>query len=224
MKPDIFLFGQGELARVAFEYLKDAEFQKISLVADPEYIAMPEWRKTIVHKFNANLINDSLRVGEAPAHLFLPISYRMMNKVRELKFNRWKEWGGKLLTLIHPSTKIWYGTDIGEGSWIQENCQIQTGSKIGQGTIIWAGSHIGHNASIGDFCWITTGTVICSSCIIKNNCFIGANAVISPEVILAEGTLVGSGAIITKDTEPNSVYLEGRNNRINKNSLDIEMR
>lgn len=108
-------------------------------------------------------------------------------------------------------------------------------SLYGEGSFIQVGSHTHfapacvlygvHGLTIGDYCALsanvvmatvghdpgTKGNIVESSCggpiTMKNNSWVGANATILAHVTIGEGTIVGAGSVLTKDAEPNSIYL-----------------
>lgn len=43
--------------------------------------------------------------------------------------------------------------------------------------------------------------------IIEDGCWIGANVVIMPGVTIKKGCVIGATALVTKDTEPNGLYV-----------------
>lgn len=242
----LYLWGVGEIARTAFSYYKNVDNshkdRKIRLLIDKEYAPTerPLWLRDMsidirpdIH-FYDTLLN---KVGLlAKTDYFFPsVSYANMGKVRRQVYENltelikksgyWADVESRILTYIHPRTSVFKDTKIGPGSWIQENCNIQSGAELGKSVVVWAGGHIGHNSKIGDFSWITTGAVICSTVEIGNNCFIGANAVICPEVKLAPYTLIAAGAVVTKNTEEGDVYGFGQNNKIiGKKSWEINLK
>lgn len=42
---------------------------------------------------------------------------------------------------------------------------------------------------------------------IGNGCWIGANVTIMPGVTIGDGCIIGTGALVTKDCEPDSIYM-----------------
>lgn len=43
--------------------------------------------------------------------------------------------------------------------------------------------------------------------VIEDGCWIGANVVIMPNVRIRKGCVIGANALVTKDTEPNGLYV-----------------
>ncbi|MED3758946.1 acyltransferase [Peribacillus frigoritolerans] len=120
-----------------------------------------------------------------------------------------------------------YGMEM-EGMGINSGCSFQSGKmKIGRGTWInhdcyfdneeWI--EIGENCGIGmEVMFCTTnhiiesqekraGKVVRGKITVGNGCWIGTRATILPGVSIGEGCVVGAGALVTKDCEPNGLYV-----------------
>lgn len=119
---------------------------------------------------------------------------------------------------IFPGTVVRSGTiRIGSGSFINYGCildpgaaSIELGTKVGLGpyvTLIGNSHEIGAAAS-------RTGRVVASQIIIGDGTWVGAGVVVLPGVVIAPGCVIGAGAIVTKDTEPNGVYVGNPARRI----------
>ena len=52
--------------------------------------------------------------------------------------------------------------------------------------------------------------VVSGHCHIEPNCFLGVNSTVGHQVRIAQGTLLGAGATVTRDTEPNGVYMPAK--------------
>jgi len=96
---------------------------------------------------------------------------------------------------------------LGDNCFVLEFAVIQPCSKIGNNVFIWSGNHIGHHASIGDHCYIAGNVVVSGNTKIEPNCFIGVSATLGHEITIGRDSLIGAGSLITKNVEPNSVYI-----------------
>lgn len=45
------------------------------------------------------------------------------------------------------------------------------------------------------------------SIVVEDGCWIGANAIILPGVTIGKGCVIGAGALVTKDCDPNGLYI-----------------
>lgn len=123
----------------------------------------------------------------------------------------------KLFKMNVGNSKIFAGQyfvnnniSIGDGTFINYNCVFENSfskiiirrncdiamivtfcgvtHKFGPSTQR-AGAHIGEDITIGDGSWI------------------GANVVILPGVTIGPGCIIAAGSVVTKDCEPNSLYM-----------------
>jgi acetyltransferase-like isoleucine patch superfamily enzyme len=52
---------------------------------------------------------------------------------------------------------------------------------------------------------------------------LGVNSTIVHWIKVAKGTLVGAGAVITKNTEPDSVYVPAQSIKLDKKSFEFKL-
>lgn len=153
--------------------------------------------------------------------LFIPISYKSMNRIREAKYYDAKQKGYSFIKYI-SSKATYYGTDIGENSFVMENNVIQPFSRIGNNVILWSGNHLGHHSVIGDNCFVASHAVISGSVRIGDNSFVGVNATIRDNLKIGKFNLIGAGTVILEDTSDYDVYTaKGGTVKIPKRSIDI---
>ena len=120
------------------------------------------------------------------------------------------------------------GTDIsiGEGTFVNYSCIFENQEKI----------EIGENCSLGMevlLCSAThelgnedkrMGKTIGYSIIIEDGCWIGSRVTILPGVKVGKGCVIGAGSLVTKDCEPNGLYVGSPAKRVkelNENDLKI---
>ena len=122
----------------------------------------------------------------------------------------------RLITEIFGrETKVWieppfyfcYGVniEIGEGSYINFNCNFVDDTKIIIGKKVMLGpavtiATVGHpiNPNYREYMYADAVTI-------EDNCWIGAGSIICPGVTIGENSVIGAGSIVTKDIPANSV-------------------
>lgn len=147
---------------------------------------------------------DILKIADTTeCQFFISITSK---KVRRDLYNRIREYGLELLTIIHPSVVVYPGAHIGEGVLIQPFCTIQTGAVINHNVIIEEMCAIGVDVNIGCHSVIAPGVSLTGGAKVGEDCFIGTNSCINPEVTMRNGSVLGSGSTLISDTEELGVY------------------
>lgn len=98
-----------------------------------------------------------------------------------------------------------YNITIGDGSYINFNCNFVDDGKITIGKKVMFGpavtiATVGHPINPNMREYMYTDEVK-----IEDNCWIGAGATICPGVTIGENTVIGAGSVVTKDIPANSV-------------------
>lgn len=122
---------------------------------------------------------------------------RILNDIFGKETNAW----------IEPPFYFCYGKniEIGEGSYINFNCNFVDDGKIIIGKKVMFGpavtiATVGHpiNPKLREYMY--TDQVI-----IEDNCWIGGAVTICPGVTIGENSVIGAGSVVTKSIPPNSV-------------------
>lgn len=118
-----------------------------------------------------------------------------------------KLFGKKTAAWIEPPFYCCYGynIDIGEGSYLNFNCNFVDDGKIIVGKKVMFGCNVtiatvGHPIRPDMREYMYTAPVV-----IQDNCWIGAGAVICPGVTIGENSVIGAGSVVVKDIPANSV-------------------
>lgn len=117
--------------------------------------------------------------------------------------------------LFRQETKAWieppfyccygYNIKIGEGSYLNFNCNFVDDGKIVIGNKVMFGPNV-TIATVGHpICPDIREYMYTDSVIIGNNCWIGAGTIICPGVSIGENTVIGAGSVVTKDIPANCV-------------------
>jgi sugar O-acyltransferase (sialic acid O-acetyltransferase NeuD family) len=196
----VVIFGVGQIADVARVYVEQAGHRVVAFTIDEAFITSD------THD-GLPVLNWSALEAVAPpdaVHLFCPISYRQVNKLRKTKYLEGKARGYRFISFVHRSCEN-NAQSIGENCFILENNVLQPYSRIGDNVILWSGNHIGHHSTIGDHCFLASHAVVSGGVTIGARCFIGVNATIADNRALGEGVVVGAGALVLSDVPDEGV-------------------
>jgi sugar O-acyltransferase (sialic acid O-acetyltransferase NeuD family) len=198
----VVIFGLGQFAELAYYFINsDSKHEVIAFTVDGEYLSKK--------KFFGHPVVEFSRISELyppqTCKLFIPISYKKLNKIREEKYLVAKKQGYKFINVISSKALI-YNSKIGENCFIFENNIIQPFSKIGNNCIIWSGNHIGHHSVIEDHCFISSQVVISGNSVIGKYSFLGVNSTIRDNIKIGTQNIIGAGSLILKNTKPKSVF------------------
>ncbi|MCB0742534.1 MAG: acetyltransferase [Ignavibacteriae bacterium] len=150
----------------------------------------------ILDDFSIDEIDVAIGVG------FLP-----QKNWRKAIFEKIRNKGFKIRTVIHPSVIIGSNILLGEGVQLIAGTIIQTGCKIGKNVIINTGAKIDHDVTIGDFSHIAPGATICGDVKIGENCFIGAGSTIIQGINIGHNVTIGAGVLVRADIASHEIYI-----------------
>lgn len=218
---DLVIFGTGDIAQIAAYYFeRDGFANVVAFCVDEDYLdGRTEYDGRPLVAF------ETLAETHPPeSHsMFLALSYAKMNRVREEKFHAAKRHGYQLMSYVSPDCTYRSQFPPGENAFIFEDNTIQPFVTIGDNVTLWSGNHIGHHSHIDSHNFVSSHVVISGHCTIESNCFLGVNSTIAHGVNLATGTLLGAGVVMSKDTEPDGVYVPPRPTKLDRTSDTIEL-
>lgn len=129
------------------------------------------------------------------------------NSVRERLFFKFAENGFNPVSLIHSSSIIGEGVEIGKGSVVFAGVVINPQASIGCGCIINTGASVDHDCEIGNFSHVCPGGRIAGSVKIGDRCFFGVGSSVVNNVVIASEVVFGAGAVVIKDVSEKGVYV-----------------
>ncbi len=198
----IIIFGIGQIAEIAHFYLtNDSEHEIVAFTVDKEFLEQDSFHNLPVVAYE-KLIE---KYPPIEYKMFIPISYKKVNKLRTEKFIDAKAKGYECVSYISSKT-TYYDTPVGENCFIFENNVIQPFTKIGDNCILWSGNHIGHHTTIENHCFLASHVVVSGSVTVGEYSFIGVNATIRDNVKVGKENVIGAGSLILTDTEDRAVY------------------
>lgn len=121
-------------------------------------------------------------------------------------FNRVREAGGVLATLIASTAYVSRHASLGSGTVVMHHAFVNAGAKIGENVIINTFCNIEHGVSIGNQCHISTGTMVNGDCKVGDNCFIGSQSVLANGITICDNVIVGAGSLVRKNIFRPGIY------------------
>ncbi len=126
--------------------------------------------------------------------------------VRIKIYNKIKEAGGKLATVIASTAHVSKYASIGEGTVVLHHALVNAGAIVGNNVILNSFANIEHDALIGDHSHISTGAIVNGECRVGERCFIGSQSVLANCITVGEGIIVGAGSFVYKTITEKGVY------------------
>jgi len=199
----VIVFGDSHWASLAHFYLThDSPHEVVAFTVDGDHLRRKDLYGLPLVPFEE--VQDVFPPDEY--RMFLPISFKRMNRLREEKYQEAKRKGYKLISYVSSRTQTWPGFKCGDNCFILEGNTIAPFVEIGNDLMMWCGGHIGHHTVVKDHVMMASHVVIAGVCTIEPYCFLGVNSTVRDETTLARGTLVGAGVTILEDTEEYGVY------------------
>ena len=121
-------------------------------------------------------------------------------------YNKVKEAGGRLATIIASTAYVSKYASIGEGTVVMHHAFINAGAQVGNNVIINTFANIEHDAVVGDQCHIATGTMVNGDCKVGNNVFIGSQSVLANGIAVGDDIVVGAGSLVRKSISKKGIY------------------
>jgi len=200
---DVVVFGTGDFAQVACEYLRhDSAHEVVAFTVHERYVERQELLGLPVVPFEQ--MGD--RHPPSACAMFVAIGFSGMNKTRRAMYDECKAKGYELISYVSSKAIHLGEPELGDNCFVFEANVIQPFVRIGSNVIIWSGNHIGHHSRIGDHCFIASHAVISGNVTIGEETFVGVNATFRDGVTVAPRCLIGADALIMKDTEEGGVY------------------
>jgi sugar O-acyltransferase (sialic acid O-acetyltransferase NeuD family) len=204
MTREVVIFGIGQIAEVAHYYLTaEGGRQVVAFTVDRQYRRAETMLGLPVVNFEEVQDLYSPRAYD----MFIAVSFRQVNKLREAKFNEAQAKGYFMTSHVSPRAIVWSGFEVMPNTIIMESNVIQPYVRVGRNVTMWSGNHVGHHTSIGDHCFIASHAVISGSVTIGEGSFIGVNVTIRDNVRIGARNVLGAGALILSDTPDNAVFM-----------------
>ena len=125
---------------------------------------------------------------------------------RKRVFDHYADLGFELVTLCGVRKSD--STEIGPGSFIQDNANISVNCQLGRGVRVNCLGNIMHDCTMGDFSTLAPSAVLLGGVKVGTECYVGAGSVVLPGCSIGDRAIIGAGAVVTRDV-PVGVKVKG---------------
>lgn len=139
--------------------------------------------------------------------------------VRKAIYEKVKNHGVKMASLIDATAIVSSSAAIGEGVTVPAFCFISSLAKIENNVTLNAGTLIGHESIISENCVISSAVNVAGNCCIGKNTYIGMGSQIKQGAKIGDGVIVGMGSVVHSDI-PDGVIALGNPARPMRNNAD----
>ena len=200
MKKPLVLVGGGGHCKSVIEAAESAGYRILGVLDMPEEVG-----KTIL---STKVIgtDDDIPTYVDKADFVITVGFIKNPATRIKLYNRIKEAGGKLATVIASTAHVSKYAEIGEGTVVLHQAFVNADAKVGRNVILNNFVNIEHDAVIGDQCHISTGAMINGECKVGKNCFIGSQSVLANCITIGDDIIVGAGSFVRKSISEKGIY------------------
>ena len=200
MKKPLVLVGGGGHCKSVLEAAESAGYSILGVLDMPEEVG-----KEIL---STNVIgtDDDIPAYVHKAEFVITVGFIKNPAIRIKLYNKIKEAGGKLATVIASTAHVSKYAEIGEGTVVLHQAFVNADAKVGCNVILNNFVNIEHDAVIGDQCHISTGAMVNGECKVGNNCFIGSQSVLANCITVGDDIVVGAGSFVRKSITEKGIY------------------
>lgn len=197
---NLILIGGGGHCKSVIDVAESAGYNIIGILDIPENIG-----KSVLDYKVIGTDDDILQFADK-AEFIITVGFIKSPAIRMRIFDKVREAGGKLATIIASTAHVSRYASLDEGTVVMHQAVVNAGAKIGENCIINTFCNIEHDAVIGDQCHISTGTMINGDCKVGKMCFIGSQSVLANGISICDDVIVGAGSLVRKNILKPGIY------------------
>lgn len=199
-KKSLILIGGGGHCKSVVEAAESAGFQILGVLDMPEDVGKEILSTKVIGT------DDEIPSYVDKAEFVITVGFIKNPATRFKLYNRVKEAGGKLATIIASTAHVSKYAEIGEGTVVMHQAFVNAGAKIGNNVILNTFSNVEHDAVIGDQCHISTGVMVNGDCKVGNNVFVGSQSVLANGITIDDDIIIGAGSFVRKSLKTKGIY------------------
>lgn len=197
---NLILLGGGGHCKSVIEVAESAGYKILGVLDKPEEVGK--------HVLDYKVIgtDDDIPQYVDKAEFVITVGFIKNPAIRIKLYNKVKEAGGKLATVIASTAHLSKYATLGEGTVIMHKAVVNAGANVGVNSIINTFANIEHDAKIGVQCHISTGTMVNGDCKVGDRCFIGSQSVLANGITVGDDIIVGAGSFVRKNISVKGIY------------------
>lgn len=125
------------------------------------------------------------------------------NETRAKLFEKVKQNGFEIVTLIHPSAIISPSVIIGIGTVVMPNVVVNAKATIGDGVILNSGCIVEHECDIEDFVHISPNVALAGAVKIGEFTHVGIGSNVIQGISIGKNTIIGGGSVVIRNIKDN---------------------
>ena len=196
----LVLLGGGGHCKSVIEVAESAGYQILGVLDMPENVGKEILSTKVIGT------DDDMPLYVNNADFVITVGFIKNPATRIKLYNRVKEAGGTLATVVASTAYVSKYATIGEGTVIMHHAFVNAGAKIGNNVIVNTFSNIEHDAVIGDQCHISTGAMVNGDCKIGDNVFVGSQSVLANGITIGDDIIVGACSLVRKPICEKGIY------------------
>ena len=126
---------------------------------------------------------------------------------RKALYERLKDAGYRLATIVHPTSVVSPSAVLGEGVIIKDSISISSDAVIKDNVCVNGISMIGHGVEIGEHCEISSHVVVAGNTKVGPGVYIGISASIRDHIEIGENGIISMGAVVLRSVRPNMTVI-----------------
>ena len=197
---NLILVGGGGHCKSVIDVAESAGYNIIGILDMPEDVGKP------VLDYKVIGTDDDIPQYIDKAEFVITVGFIKNPSTRIKLYNRIKDAGGELATIVASTARVSKYATLGEGTVVMHNAFVNAGAQIGANCIINTFCDIEHDAVVGDQCHISTGALVNGDCKIGQRVFVGSQSVLSNGVSVADDIIVGAASLIRKSITEKGLY------------------
>lgn len=197
---NLILIGGGGHCKSVIDVAESAGYNILGILDMPEDIG----KSVLDYKVIGT--DDDIPQFVDKAEFIITVGFIKSPAIRMRIFDKVREAGGKLATIIASTAHVSRYASLGEGTVVMHQAVVNAGAKIGENCIINTFCNIEHDAVIGDQCHISTGTMVNGDCKVGKTCFIGSQSVLANGISICDDVIVGAGSLVRKNILKPGIY------------------
>lgn len=197
---NLILVGGGGHCKSVIDVAESAGYNILGILDMPEEVG-----KSVLN-YKVIGIDEEIPQYVDKAEFIITVGFIKNPAIRIRIYNKIKEVGGRLATIVSSTAHVSRYATLGEGTVVMHQAVVNAGAQVGANCIINTFCNIEHDAEIGDQCHISTGTMVNGDCKVGERAFIGSQSVLANSITVGDDIIIGAGSVVRKSISEKGVY------------------